>query len=86
METGSERKGLPRTYWRTQPELNWSLLSRSDKVQVCRDGYVVATGRIDMLALDGSMAWIRKEPGNERALFLHSDGVTIYRMPVEQTR
>lgn len=39
-----------------------------------------------MLALDGTMIWILKEPGNDRALFLHSDGITLYRRPTQGPR
>ena len=85
VETNSEGKGFPRRHPRGQPIPNWCTLSRSDQVEVHRNGRPIATGRIDMLALDGTMLWILKEPGNDRALFLHSDGITIYRQPAQGT-
>jgi hypothetical protein len=61
------------------PVANWSKLSRADDVQIHHHGEVVATGRIDMLASDGSVLWLNLADGNGRALFLQSDGLRIYR-------
>jgi hypothetical protein len=38
----------------------------------------MAAGRIDMLALDGSVLWLHKVTGNDRSLFLRSDGLRVY--------
>jgi hypothetical protein len=54
-------------------------------VAIHRNGRRIAAGRIDMLALDGRMIGILKEPGNHRALFLHSDGNALYRRPAQGT-
>jgi peroxiredoxin family protein len=48
-------------------------------VQIHQHGEVIATGRIDMLAADGSVLWLHLAGGNERAIFLQSDGLRIYR-------
>ena len=61
------------------PVANWSKLSRADYVQIHQHGEVIATGRIDMLAADGSVLWLHLAGGNERAIFLQSDGLRIYR-------
>ncbi|MFC4396930.1 hypothetical protein [Arthrobacter sedimenti] len=84
MEADNLRNGFPRRHPRGQPIPNWCSLKRSDEVEVCRDGRPIAAGQIDMLALDGSMVWILKEHGNDRALFLHSDGVTLHRRPAKR--
>ncbi|MET3950770.1 hypothetical protein ABIB29_001608 [Arthrobacter sp. UYEF36] len=34
-----------------------------------------------MLALDGSMLWLQQDDGKGRALFLHCDGLRVYRRP-----
>ncbi|MDQ0799363.1 hypothetical protein [Arthrobacter sp. SLBN-112] len=85
METNSERNGVPRRPPRGQPIPNWCTLSRSDEVEIRRNGRHIAAGRIDMLALDGTMIWILKEPGNDRELFLRSDGVTLHRRLAQGT-
>jgi hypothetical protein len=48
-------------------------------VQIHQQGEVIATGRIDMLATDGSVPGLHLVGGNERTLFLQSDGLRIYR-------
>lgn len=52
------------------PIANWSKLSRADYVQIHQHGEVIATGRIDMLAADGSVLWLHLAGGNESAIFL----------------
>jgi hypothetical protein len=61
------------------PVANWSELSRADYVQIHQQEEVIATGRIDMLATDGSVPGLHLVGGNERTLFLQSDGLRIYR-------
>ncbi|SDK62520.1 hypothetical protein [Arthrobacter sp. ok362] len=61
------------------PVANWSKFSRADDVQIHQHGRLVASGRIDMLAADGSVLWFHLADGNGRALFLQSDGLRIYR-------
>jgi hypothetical protein len=60
---------------------NWSKLSRTDEVEIHRDGRPITSGRIDMLALDGSMLWLQQDDGKGRALFLYCDGLRVYRRP-----
>jgi hypothetical protein len=66
---------------RPEPVPNWSKLSRADQVEIHRNGKAIASGKIDMLAMDGSMLWIHQDGANGRALFLHGDGLKVYRRP-----
>ena len=72
----------PRT---PEPVLNWSTLSRTDEVEIHRHGRVITSGRIDMLAMDGSVLWLQQDEGQGRALFLHSDGLRVYRRRENQS-
>lgn len=74
---GKQHTGLPAT----EPVPNWSKLSRADDVEIHGHGRAVTTGLIDMLALDGSVLWLQQNDGKGRVLFLHSDGVRVYRRP-----
>jgi len=74
--TGSPRPG---------PIPNWSTLSRADQVEIHHHGQVITSGCIDMLAMDGSVLWLQQDDGKGRALFLHSDGLRVYRRPVKQS-
>ncbi|MFE4836224.1 hypothetical protein ACFRAU_16285 [Arthrobacter sp. NPDC056691] len=62
-----------------EPVPNWCKLSRSDEVTVCRDRRVMASGRVDMVALDGSVFWIIQEDGKGRAMIHQKDGLTVFR-------
>jgi hypothetical protein len=64
-----------------EPMPNWMKLSRKDEVEIYRHGELVASGRVDMLALDGSVFWVVQNDGRGRAMFLHSDGFTVLRLP-----
>lgn len=64
-----------------EPMPNWTKLSRKDEVEIYRHGEFVASGRLDMLALDGSVFWVVQNDGRGRAMFLHSDGFTVLRLP-----
>lgn len=70
---------------RPEPIPNWCLLSRTDQVEIHNHGQVITSGRIDMLSLDGSILWLQQDEGKGRALFLHSDGLRVYRRPVKQS-
>jgi hypothetical protein len=70
---------------RHEPIPNWSTLSRTDEVEIHNHGQVIASGRIDMLAMDGSVLWLQQDDGQGRALFLHSDGLRVYRRAVKQS-
>lgn len=69
-----------------EPVPNWCKLSRSDQVTVCRDRQVTATGRVDMVALDGSVFWIIQEDGKGRAMIHRKDGLTVFRKAVAARR
>lgn len=64
-----------------EPIPNWAKLSRNDEVTVYSGGDKLTTGRIDMLALDGSVFWIIQNGGKGRAMFHHRDGLTVFRHP-----
>lgn len=81
LQTGQARKPA-----RPEPVPNWCTLSRKDEVEIRQNGRTIATGRIDLLAFDGSMLWIQRDQGKGRALFLHSDGVTVCRRPQKAIR
>lgn len=68
---------------RPEPIPNWSTLSRTDEVEIRNHGQVIASGRIDMLAIDGSVLWLQQDDRQGRAMFLHSDGLRVYRRPVQ---
>lgn len=62
-----------------EPVANWATLSPADEVEIRRNGRAVASGRVDMRAPDGSVIWLIQDAGRGRSLFLHSDGVTVFR-------
>jgi hypothetical protein len=62
-----------------EPVPNWCKLSRADEVTVCRDRRKVAAGRVDVVALDGSVFWILHEDGKGRAMVHQKDGLTVFR-------
>ncbi|MEK0155722.1 hypothetical protein [Arthrobacter oryzae] len=64
-----------------EPMPNWMKLSRKDEVEIYRHGELVASGRVDMLALDASVFWVVQNDGRGRTMFLHSDGFTVLRLP-----
>jgi hypothetical protein len=43
-----------------EPVPNWSKLSRADEVEIHGHGQAITSGRIDMLALDGSVLWLQQ--------------------------
>jgi len=62
-----------------EPVPNWTKLSRNDEIEVYEDGKIVASGTVDMMALDGSLFWLLQDSGKGRALFLHGDGLLLRR-------
>lgn len=66
-----------------QPVPNWSKLCRADEVEIRSHGRAITSGRIDMLAMDGSVLWLQQDEGKGRALFLHRDGLRVYRRPAK---
>jgi hypothetical protein len=66
-----------------EPIPNWTKLSRNDEVALYLGGEVLASGRVDMLAPDGSVFWIIQSDGKGRAMFHHGDGLMVFRHPVK---
>jgi hypothetical protein len=64
-----------------QPILNWCNLLRDEQVTVYGRDRTTTTGRIDMVALDGSVFWIMEDDGNRRTMIHRNDGPTVYRRP-----
>lgn len=63
-----------------EPVLNWSKLARHDDLELMqRNGKVLTSGRIDMIALDGSVFWLIQEGGLGRAMFFPSDDYIVLR-------
>lgn len=60
---------------------HWPDLSRGDCVQVCQGPRTVASGTVDMVALDGSVLWLIQDRGLGRTLLLRADGFSVYRRP-----
>ena len=79
--TPSLAGGEPASLGPLEPVPNWSKLSRADEVTICRDRRRVAAGRVDMVALDGSVFWIIQEDGKGRAMIHQKDGLTVFRKP-----
>jgi hypothetical protein len=46
---------------------------------VHRNGKTLTSGRVDMLALDGSVFWLIQDNGKGRAMFLPDDDVMVLR-------
>jgi hypothetical protein len=63
-----------------EPVLNWAQLARKDEVELMhRSGKTIASGRIDTIALDGSVFWIIHNDGRGRSLVLPQEDVLVYR-------
>jgi hypothetical protein len=66
-----------------EPIPNWANLSRKDEVALYLGGEVQASGRVDMLAPDGSVFWLIQNDGKGRAMFHHHDGLMVFRHPAK---
>lgn len=62
-----------------EPIPDWAKLSRHDEITLHRDGKEVASGYVDMLALDGSVLWLIQNDGKGRAMFHQKDGLFAVR-------
>jgi hypothetical protein len=63
-----------------EPVLNWTHLARKDEVElVLRSGKTLASGRIDTIALDGSVFWIIQDDGRGRSMVLPDEDVLVFR-------
>ena len=63
-----------------RPVLNWCNLLRTEEVLIYRQNQTVTTGRVDMVALDGSVFWIMEDDGNHRTMIHRNDGAEVYRV------
>jgi hypothetical protein len=77
--TASFRSGTAR-HAQLEPVLNWTKLARQDDLELVHwDGKTLTTGRVDMLALDGSVFWLIQDDGKGRAMFLPDDDLLVFR-------
>jgi hypothetical protein len=83
---GPKPPSLPPRHAQLEPILNWTKLARKDELElVRRSGKTLTSGRVDMLALDGSVVWIIQHDGKGRAMFLPDDDVVVFRHRRRQT-
>ena len=61
------------------PIPDWSKLSRADEVAVYRHAELVASGRIDMIAIDRSVFWVIQDDGLGRVMCCNGDGLRVFR-------
>lgn len=70
---------LPR-HAQLEPVLNWTKLAHQDELElVRRRGKTLTSGRVDMLAPDGSVFWLNQDNGKGRAMFMAGDDVVVFR-------
>lgn len=63
-----------------EPVLDWTKLAEENDFHlVHRNGKTLTSGRVDMIALDGSVFWLIQHDGLGRAMFLPNDDVVIFR-------
>ena len=63
-----------------EPVLDWTKLAREDELKLVRlNGKSMASGRIDTIALDGSVFWILHNDGRGRSMVLPEDDVIVFR-------
>lgn len=60
-----------------EPIPNWTKLRRGDQVDVFKNGTLLASGIVDMVALDGSVFWFTPNGADRRRLFLHTDKLDV---------
>jgi hypothetical protein len=78
-QTAGFQSGLLR-HAQLEPVLNWTKLARNDDLElVHRNGKTLTSGRVDLLALDGSVFWLIQDNGKGRAMFLPDDDVMVFR-------
>jgi hypothetical protein len=60
--------------------LNWTKIARQDDVELLhRNGKTLTTGRVDMVALDGSVFWLIQDNGKDRTMVLPDDDVMVFK-------
>lgn len=69
-----------------EPIPDWAKLSHDDEISLYLGEQELASGRVDMRALDGSVLWIIHHDGRGRAMFLHNDGLLVFRRPVKNSK
>jgi hypothetical protein len=62
-----------------EPIAIWAKLSRGETISLYKGPEFIASGKIDMLAGDGSLLWIIQDEGRGRSLFLREDDFIIVR-------
>ncbi|MET3812212.1 hypothetical protein [Arthrobacter sp. UYEF3] len=60
-----------------EPVRDLTDLHRDDEVDVRLNGQVIASGRIDMRALDGTVFWLLQNNGWGQKMILQSEGLTV---------
>ncbi|BCW78382.1 hypothetical protein NicSoilC5_04010 [Arthrobacter sp. NicSoilC5] len=64
-----------------EPVPNWTKLRRGDRVAVSKNGTLLASGIVDMVALDGSVFWLNQDGVAGRSLLLYADKLTVLKRP-----
>lgn len=79
MATESHTKA-PSGHKDLEPVLDWAKLDRQDDLKLMqRNGRVLASGQVDMIAPDGSVLWLIRDAGKGRAMFFPSDDYIVLR-------
>lgn len=60
------------------PVLVWSSLIHADQVVIFDNGSPIDSGRVDIVASDGSVLWLQADGAARRRLFLRRDA-TVYK-------
>jgi hypothetical protein len=61
----------------TEPVPDWTRLQRGDQVNIYKNGTLMASGIVDMVALDGSVIWFTPNGADTRRLFLQADKLHV---------
>ena len=76
---GQFQLGPPR-HAQLEPALDGTKLAGMDDPELVQpNGRILASGRVDVLALDGSVLWLIRGNGKGRAMFLPDDDVMVCR-------
>ena len=69
-----------------EPVPHWNRLSKGDEVAVCAPGTPILSGKVDMVALDGSVFWILQKDGLGRATVCRGEQLAVYRTAAARGR
>ena len=69
-----------------EPVPHWNRLSKGDEVAVCAPGTPKLSGKVDMVALDGSVFWIHQKDGLGRAMVCRGERLAVYRTAAPRGR